>query len=158
MDAIEAFPAPETIFKQRKNASKVEKEEDLSNNKVQAGDGDASRNEKEAIKIDQEQYDTTTTTATTTTTTTATTTNATLTASTKHFTEVDIVYMMQQLRAKFKTIVNQTNRSDLSLRNIMDRSKQVQSNDVISTMKSYGKPKRTTKDQAMIELGPLDEW
>jgi len=150
LDAIEAFPTPETIFKQRKNVAKVEKEEDPSN-KVQEGngdgdgDGDTFGNEKEAIQTDQEQCDTATTTTATTTT-----------SSAKHSVDVDIVSMMQRLRAKFKTVLIQTNRSDLSLKNIMDRSK-VQSN-VMSAVQSDGKPERTTKDQAMIELGPIDEW
>ena len=71
--------------------------------------------------------------------------------------DVDIVSMMQRLRAEVKTVLIQTNQSDSRLKNIMNLSK-VQSN-AISSVQSNDKPERSTKDQAIIaEFGPIDEW
>ena len=79
------------------------------------------------------------------------------TSDTKYSVDVDIVSMMQRLRAEVKTVLIQTNQSDSRLKNIMNRSK-VQSN-AISSVQSNDKPERLTKDQAMIaEFGPIDEW
>ncbi len=136
LDAIEAFPRPETIFK-HKNCTGFERD-----------DLDLGDDEEEALQTltghdplqqyyQQQQHQPTL-------------------RSTERSVDIDIVSMMQRLRAKFKTVLIQTNRNDLGLKNIMDQINV--DNSVTDDMKDGSKGEIKVKDQTMVKIGPIDEW